>query len=292
MPWFSLNISDFIKKRVCKFLLNRYLGKYLADNLTTDQICLDLYNGLGSVSDVILSNQVRHSKEQSHWRECEFLSTPQQWASNNRWLFCTYTKSFSCYCFCSLRKLVFLFAISYVHFVCCLRVPARRLCMSRSQIIFHDSDRNKERALHVSTPASDFLVKIVLWLIKLEQRKWFSYIAMARTHTHRASEVWVMLIFLILRRNTKFNAGSLWPRVYVDVCRANNRAKSCFASCFSSTASQRINHQVSFCLSFCCSQSFADVLRKILDEKARRVEAFESCQETNGEGILVALSAR
>lgn len=292
MPWFSLNISDFIKKRVCKFLLNRYLGKYLADNLTTDQICLDLYNGLGSVSDVILSNQVRHSKEQSHWRECEFLSAPQQWASNNRWLFCTYTKSFSCYCFCSLRKLVFLFAISYVHFVCCLRVPATAVYESEPNHIPWFRSEQRTRTARIDT-SQRLLSKNSLMADKIRTKKViFLHCNGAHSHTLWASEVWAMLIFLILRRNIKFNARSLWPRVYVDVCRANNRAKSCFASCFSSTASQRINHQVSFCLSFCSSQPFANVLRKILDEKARRVEAFESCQETSGEGILVALSAR
>lgn len=58
MPWFNLNFTDFIKKRVCKFLLNRYLGQFFAEKLSVDQICLDLYNGKGSVFNVELSCEV------------------------------------------------------------------------------------------------------------------------------------------------------------------------------------------------------------------------------------------
>lgn len=58
MPWFNLSFSDFIKKRVCKFLINRYLGQFFDEKLTADQICLDLYNGKGSVFDVKLCCEV------------------------------------------------------------------------------------------------------------------------------------------------------------------------------------------------------------------------------------------
>ncbi|CRL03003.1 CLUMA_CG016444, isoform A [Clunio marinus] len=57
MPWFNISdfsFSDFIKKRVCKFLINRYLGRFFEEKLTADQICLDLYNGKGSVYNVNL----------------------------------------------------------------------------------------------------------------------------------------------------------------------------------------------------------------------------------------------
>jgi hypothetical protein len=60
MPWFNLNFTDFIKKRVCKFLLNRYLGQFFAEKLSVDQICLDLYNGKGSVFNVALSCEVNY----------------------------------------------------------------------------------------------------------------------------------------------------------------------------------------------------------------------------------------
>lgn len=62
MPWFNLSFSDFIKKRVCKFLINRYLGQFFDEKLTADQICLDLYNGKGSVYDVKLCCEVRCQK--------------------------------------------------------------------------------------------------------------------------------------------------------------------------------------------------------------------------------------
>jgi hypothetical protein len=58
MPWFNLSFSDFIKKRVCKFLINRYLGQFFEEKLTADQICLDLYNGKGSVYNVKLCCEV------------------------------------------------------------------------------------------------------------------------------------------------------------------------------------------------------------------------------------------
>lgn len=58
MPWFNVNFTDFIKKRVCKFLINRYLGQFFDEKLSVDQICLDLYNGKGSVYDVKLCCEV------------------------------------------------------------------------------------------------------------------------------------------------------------------------------------------------------------------------------------------
>src|SRR5690349_14680062 len=66
MPWFNLSFSDFIKKRVCKFLINRYLGQFFEEKLTADQICLDLYNGKGSVYDVRLCCEVRSQR-----RDCK-----------------------------------------------------------------------------------------------------------------------------------------------------------------------------------------------------------------------------
>lgn len=54
----DFGFSDFIKKRVCKFLLNRYLGQFFEEKLNAQQICLDLYNGKGSVSNVKLCCEV------------------------------------------------------------------------------------------------------------------------------------------------------------------------------------------------------------------------------------------
>nr|XP_032521556.1 autophagy-related protein 2 homolog A [Danaus plexippus plexippus] len=49
LPW-----SESIKKRACRYLLQRYLGNYLEEKLTLDQLSVDLYNGTGTVSDVSL----------------------------------------------------------------------------------------------------------------------------------------------------------------------------------------------------------------------------------------------
>ncbi|XP_026314640.1 autophagy-related protein 2 homolog A isoform X2 [Hyposmocoma kahamanoa] len=49
LPW-----SESIKKRACRYLLQRYLGKFLEEKLTLDQLSVDLYNGTGTVSDVSL----------------------------------------------------------------------------------------------------------------------------------------------------------------------------------------------------------------------------------------------
>lgn len=64
MPWFNLSFSDFIKKRVCKFLINRYLGQFFEEKLSSEQICLDLYNGKGSVFNVALCCEVNQLKKE------------------------------------------------------------------------------------------------------------------------------------------------------------------------------------------------------------------------------------
>jgi autophagy-related protein 2 len=56
--WIDLGFSDFIKKRVCRFLINRYLGQFFDEKLSINQIIIDLYNGKGSVHDVNLSCEV------------------------------------------------------------------------------------------------------------------------------------------------------------------------------------------------------------------------------------------
>lgn len=53
LPW-----SENIKKRACRYLLQRYLGNFLLEKLTLDQLSVDLYNGTGTVSDVSLDCEV------------------------------------------------------------------------------------------------------------------------------------------------------------------------------------------------------------------------------------------
>ncbi|KAH8027246.1 hypothetical protein HPB51_003753 [Rhipicephalus microplus] len=52
MPWFAW--SDGIKKRACRYLLQRYGGQFLQEKLTLDQLSVDLYNGKGRITDVWL----------------------------------------------------------------------------------------------------------------------------------------------------------------------------------------------------------------------------------------------
>lgn len=60
MPWYNVNfnLAENIKTRACVYLLERYLGEYFEEKLTLDQLSLDLYNGTGTVKDIILDVQV------------------------------------------------------------------------------------------------------------------------------------------------------------------------------------------------------------------------------------------
>uniref|UniRef100_A0A665UX41 Autophagy related 2B n=1 Tax=Echeneis naucrates TaxID=173247 RepID=A0A665UX41_ECHNA len=51
MPW---PFSESIKKRACRYLLHRYLGNFLEEKLSMDQLSLDLYQGTGSLAQVPL----------------------------------------------------------------------------------------------------------------------------------------------------------------------------------------------------------------------------------------------
>ena len=47
-----LPLLDTFKKRACRFILHHYLGRFLKDQLTLDQLTIDLYNGTGSLHNV------------------------------------------------------------------------------------------------------------------------------------------------------------------------------------------------------------------------------------------------
>lgn len=61
MPWFSpwSDFSDLIKKKVCRYLLQRYLGNFMEEKLTLEQLNIDISNGTGTVHDVNLYCEVR-----------------------------------------------------------------------------------------------------------------------------------------------------------------------------------------------------------------------------------------
>lgn len=59
MPWFTPTfLPDIIKKKICRYLLQRYLGQFLEDKLTLEQLKIDFTNGTGTISDVTLYCQV------------------------------------------------------------------------------------------------------------------------------------------------------------------------------------------------------------------------------------------
>jgi len=47
-----------VQKRVCRYLLSRYVGQYLEEKLSLDQLTVDLYNGTGTVTNVTLDCSV------------------------------------------------------------------------------------------------------------------------------------------------------------------------------------------------------------------------------------------
>lgn len=57
-PW-----SGSIKKRACRYLLQHYLGHFLQERLSLDQLGLDLYNGSGVIKEINLDVWVSFKKE-------------------------------------------------------------------------------------------------------------------------------------------------------------------------------------------------------------------------------------
>lgn len=55
--WFP-SITDIVKKKVCRYLLHRYLGSYIHEKISLDQLNVDFYNGKGTISDIVLSPEV------------------------------------------------------------------------------------------------------------------------------------------------------------------------------------------------------------------------------------------
>ncbi|GJQ81045.1 Atg2 [Trypoxylus dichotomus] len=68
MPWYIPHVPEGIKKRVCIYLLQRYLGQFFEEKLTLDQLSVDLYNGTGTVEDVSLDVQALNELgEKQNW---------------------------------------------------------------------------------------------------------------------------------------------------------------------------------------------------------------------------------
>ena len=58
MPWFG--IPEFLKKRACRYLLQHYLGQFLEEKISLEDLTVDLYNGTGSIFNIPLNVQVQY----------------------------------------------------------------------------------------------------------------------------------------------------------------------------------------------------------------------------------------
>lgn len=58
MPWYNNIVPENIKKNICVYLLQRYLGKFFEEKITRDQLTLNLSDGRASVEKVHLDVQV------------------------------------------------------------------------------------------------------------------------------------------------------------------------------------------------------------------------------------------
>ncbi len=80
MPWF-FTIPEFLKKRACRYLLQHYLGQFLEEKISLDDLTVDLYSGTGTITNVPLSVEVLFSCRR------EEAGGGGDWSTNN---------SFSC----------------------------------------------------------------------------------------------------------------------------------------------------------------------------------------------------
>lgn len=61
-PW-----SNCVKERVCRYLLQHYLGHFFQEHLSLDQLSLDLYKGSVALRDIHLETWVRSCTAESAW---------------------------------------------------------------------------------------------------------------------------------------------------------------------------------------------------------------------------------
>lgn len=59
-PW-----SGSIKKRACRYLLQHYLGHFLQERLSLDQLGLDVYNGSGVIRNINLDVWVSFDRKET-----------------------------------------------------------------------------------------------------------------------------------------------------------------------------------------------------------------------------------
>ena len=54
MPWFFA-IPEFLKKRACRYLLQHYLGQFLEEKISLEDLTVDLSSGIGTITNVPLN---------------------------------------------------------------------------------------------------------------------------------------------------------------------------------------------------------------------------------------------
>ena len=57
MEWYN-SVADGIKLRLCRYALQTLLGDYILDEVSIDQLTLDLNNGTATVSSLHIDAQV------------------------------------------------------------------------------------------------------------------------------------------------------------------------------------------------------------------------------------------
>ena len=57
MPWY-FGLPEFLKKRACRYMLQHYLGQFLEERISLDDLTVDLYSGTGSIHNIPLNVQV------------------------------------------------------------------------------------------------------------------------------------------------------------------------------------------------------------------------------------------
>lgn len=68
MSWYQNILPEGIKKNVCAYLLQRYLGQFFEEKLTREQLNIDLYNGTGTVEKISLDVQALNElSEKQNW---------------------------------------------------------------------------------------------------------------------------------------------------------------------------------------------------------------------------------
>ncbi|CAG9863843.1 unnamed protein product [Phyllotreta striolata] len=68
MSWYQNILPEGIKKNVCAYLLQRYLGRFFEEKLTRDQLNIDLYNGTGTLENISLDVEALNELgEKQNW---------------------------------------------------------------------------------------------------------------------------------------------------------------------------------------------------------------------------------